>query len=326
MKREYNQKREKHTLKEDYFKQNMDYKKASCTDIRRFAEFVSCAVSEELGDGYQVKLQEIIKNNGVVLQGLIILNGNSNLSPTIYLNSFLEAYENDMPMTDIVHRILDIYRRELPVDNIDMNFFRDFEKVRDRICYRVINRERNRALLERIPHVDYLDLSICFFYSYRNEALGDGSILIYNNHAEAWKCSVSMLMQLARENTKRLYPTKLINMEEILESLIGRPNRACCMELPMYVLSNEQKVFGAGAMLCREVLQKTAKLLQEDFYILPSSVHEVIVLPVSAAGERQSMREMVREINSTQVAPEEVLSDNLYFYSRLEGCLTLLNV
>lgn len=316
MKREYNPKKEK---------QNRNYSMAGCMDIRRFAELVSCAVSEELGDGYQVKLQEIIKNNGVVLQGLIILNSNSNLSPTIYLNSFLEAYENDMPMPDIVARVLDIYKRELPADNIDMNFFRDFEKVRDGICYRVINKERNRALLERIPHVDYLDLSICFFYAYRNETLGDGSILIYNNHAEAWKCNVSMLMQLARENTRRLYPTKLMNMEEIINSFVGKQEGLCCRELPMYVLSNEQKVFGAGSMLYRDVLKQTAQLLQEDFYILPSSIHEVIVLPASAAGERKSMREMVREINSTQVAPEEVLSDNLYFYSRLEGCLSLLD-
>lgn len=296
-----------------------------CTDIRRFAEIVSRAVSEELGNDYQVKLQEVIKNNGVVLQGLVILNAGSNLSPTIYLNPFLEAYENDMPLADIVARILDIYKREMPIDNIDMDFFRDFEKVRDGICYKVISRDRNRALLERIPHIDFLDLSICFFYAYRNARLGDGSILIYNNHMETWQCSVETILGLAKKNTPRLYPDQITNMGELLESFMGAAQGKNLLELPMYVLSNEQRVFGAACMIYPDILARVGRMFQENFYILPSSVHEVILLPMHAAGDADSMRDMVREINMTQVAPEEVLSDNLYFYSCLDNHLEIIN-
>lgn len=303
----------------------VNYAEISCTDIRRFAEVVSRAVSEELGSEYQVKLQEVIKNNGVVLQGLVILSSNSNLSPTIYLNPFLEAYENGMPLVDIVARILDIYRRDMPAGNIDMNFFRDFEKVKEGICYKVISRERNRALLERIPHIDFLDLSICFFYAYRNEELGDGSILIYNNHLEVWQCSMETLLCLAKENAPRLYPWRLTNMGELLQSFMGGGRGIDPMEIPMYVLSNEHRVFGAVSMIYPDVLAEAGRMLGENFFILPSSVHEVILLPERAAGDVASMREMVREINLTQVAPEEVLSDNLYFYNRLEHHVELIN-
>lgn len=299
-----------------------NYKEAICTDIRSFAEVVCRAVSEELGGDSQVKLQEVIKNNGVVLQGLVILNGRSNLSPTIYLNSFLEAYENDMPLSDIVARILDIYKREMPSDNVNMNFFRDFEKVKERICYRIINRERNRSLLERIPHIDFLDLSICFFYAYRDEVLGNGSILIYNNHMDAWHCNVETLLRHAGENTSCIFPGEIMNMGTLLGKFAGLSDES--VEIPMYVMSNEERTFGAASILYQGALVQAGKMLHENFYILPSSVHEVILLPEHAAGPVETMGDMVREINLTQVAPEEVLSDNVYFYDRLANHIRII--
>ena len=199
-------------------------KEAACVDIRKFAELVSRVVSEELGGECQVKLQEVIKNNGVVLQGLVILSGHSNLSPTIYLNSYLEAYENGVPITAIVEQILAIYRQELPQEQVDLEFFREFEKVKKGICYKLINREKNSALLERIPHIDFLDLSICFFYAYQNEILGNGSILIYNNHMDIWNCSTEELLKLAKENTPRIYPGKLVKIGELLRGYLGISN------------------------------------------------------------------------------------------------------
>lgn len=295
-----------------------------CTDIRKFAEIVSRAVSEALGEGFQVKLQEVIKNNGVVLQGLVILNGKSNLSPTIYLNPLLEAYENHMPLSDIVARILDLYMHEMPVDNVNLNFFREFDKVKEGICYKLISRERNHALLERIPHVDFLDLSICFFYAYRDEALGNGSILIYNNHTEVWGCSTEELLKLAKDNTPRIYPWQITNMGDVIGEFLGSSDGEETYDIPMYVLNNEQKVFGAACMIYPKTLEEAGQRLQENFYILPSSVHEVILLPEHAAGTVESMGAMVREINNTQVAPEEVLSDNLYFYNRHNRHVELL--
>lgn len=274
-----------------------------CMDIRSFAETVSRAVSEELGGDCQVKLQEVMKNNGVILQGLVILTGKQNLSPTIYLNSFLEAYETGVPLVEIVAKILDIYRKDTPRDNVDMEFFREYDKVRSEICCRVINRERNRLLLEHIPHVDFLDLSICFFYAYRNPVLGNGSILIYNNHMEMWGSSTQELMKLAQENTQRLFPWKLQNMGELFEN-----------DVPMWVLSNDKRVHGAACMLYPGVLKAFADKIQENFYILPSSIHEVILLPESVVDDVEYVRNMIREVNATHVEPEEILSDSLYLY------------
>ena len=299
-------------------------------DIRSFAEMVSRAVSEELGSGCQVKLQEVIKNNGVILQGLVILAKGQNISPTIYLNSFLDAYEAGTPLVGIVTRILEIYQEDLPESDINMDFFREFEEVRPRICYKIINHGRNRGLLERIPHIDFLDLSICFFYAYQNETLGFGSILIYNSQMEMWNCSTETLLKLAQENTRRLFPWKAHDMGALLRQLaecetLGRgklpeegeeePDEEC----PMRVLTNTRRLHGATCMIYPGLLGALAGEVDENLYILPSSIHEVILVPESAVDDPEVFKDMVREVNATQVEPEEILSDNLYFYKRLEN-------
>lgn len=294
--------------------------KTECMDIRSFAEMVSRAVSEELGGECQVKLQEVMKNNGIILQGLVILTGQKNLSPTIYLNSFLDEYQAGIPLMRIVSEILEIYHRDMPKKNINMDFFRDFDKVSPGICYRVINRERNRVLLEHIPHVDFLDLSICFFYAFQNAELGSGSILIYNSHTDLWNCKTEMLMRLAQKNTRRIYPWELRNMRELIAELLEReslqlpgdvPDRR---DTPMRVLSNQRRIYGATCMIYPGVLCEAAASVQENLYVLPSSVHEVILVPESAVDDVQFVKDMVREVNATQVQPEEILSSNLYFY------------
>lgn len=284
------------------------------TDIRSFAEGVSRAVSRRLGDGCQVKLQEVLKNNGVLLQGLIILTEHKNLSPTIYLNSFWEHYISGTPMDQITSKILKVYEKDMPEGDVDMSFFRDFEKVRDKICYKLVNTAKNKALLEQIPHVDFLDLSICFYYVYEDRQLGTGAILIHNSHTEMWNCTVELLMKTARENTERMFPGKVYNMGELLAECTG-----CNVDVPMKVLSNEKRVNGAVSMIYRGVLAEIAEQLKENLYILPSSVHEVIIMPHSEVPDPEYVQKMIREINANHVEPEEILSDSLYFYNRLEN-------
>ena len=110
-----------------------------------FRTKVQRAVSEALGEEYSVELREVQKNNGVILQGLMIRRGQENVMPTIYLNSFLKAYEGGVTFADIIKKIISIYREDAVGRKIDISFFQDFEKVKDRICFRLVNREKNRS-------------------------------------------------------------------------------------------------------------------------------------------------------------------------------------
>lgn len=297
-------------------------------EIKEFAQKVQTAAQRELGDGAQVSLREIIKNNGIVLQGLVISGEGQNICPTIYLESFLQAYEAGTPLAAIVEKVLEIYRKDTPKEGVDMDFFRDFDRVKDRICYRLINREKNAELLRKVPHREFLDLAVCFHYAYRGEELGEGSILIYNTHLEAWNVAAEQLFSLAEENTRRLFAWECRSMEDALSELsgeLGKEEARQAESARMGILSNRSRLYGAACVLYPGLLEELAEENGGDFYILPSSVHEVILLDAGAEQDCGFLRDMIRDVNDTQVEPEEVLSYSLYYYdakSRTLGICT----
>lgn len=302
-------------------------------ELRDFAEKMCCVVSENLGERYQVQIQEVSKNNGVSLLGLLILNQKQNISPTIYLNAFWEAYETGMPLDELAEIILRIYLKDTPAENVDMSFFRDYGQVKERICYKLVHAGRNERLLQEIPYVEFMDLAICFYYAYEGKQLGSGSILIHNSHLELWDTNIADLMRLARQNTPRLFPWECCPMEKVIRELLeqqGEQGEAMLKEeeqeeffreMPMEILSNQKHTFGAACILYPGLLHHLAGKLAADkargctgLYILPSSIHEVILLPAQEALSRKQLCAMIQEVNETQVEPEEILSDRLYIY------------
>lgn len=300
--------------------------------IEEFTEKVRDAVEKGLGNGHRVEAKEVRKNNGVILHGLVVLEEGQNVAPTIYLDTFLEAYESGATFMSVLNRLLDICRMEAEKSSIDMEFFRSFEEVRDRICYRLIGKEGNEGLLEDMPYIGFLDLAICFHYAYHSEALGDGTILIHNSHMELWGTSAAELFGLAKRNTKRLFPWTCQSMVEVLREMAGQDAEtedaaeqdAFLQEMPLRILSNTKRTHGAACMLYPGVLDSLASKEGHDLYILPSSVHEVILLPDIGIPSATELRNMVREVNDTQVAPEEVLSYSLYRYRRTDGRVTIV--
>lgn len=294
-------------------------------EIKEFTEKVRGAIERELGEGYRVELREVTKNNGTLLQGLLIIKEEGNLVPTIYLDSFYSEYQNGRSLSGIVQVILDIYRRETPHRNFDMDFFRSYELVKDRICYRLINRQKNERLLEDVPYVEFLDLAVCFYYAYHDDAIGDGTILIHNSHIDMWKVTTRDLLRCAAENTPRLYPVYLEAMEEVLKNMLD------CNEEGMTpgdnflsVLTNQRKTDGAVCMIYPDVLHQHALQKGKNFYIIPSSVHEVLLLDDNGEESVEEIKSMIRDVNKNHLEESEILSYRLYYYDLNEKNVRIL--
>ncbi|MFG6357956.1 MAG: hypothetical protein K1W26_14220 [Acetatifactor sp.] len=288
--------------------------------LDKFLKTVQDRVQDVAGADACVQVQEVRKNNNVVLHGMSILRKGQNVSPTIYLDSFYEMMEEGTDMEHIVKKILEVYVRGLPRGNVDMDFFKDFDSVRDRIVYRLVNREKNRELLQEIPHVDFLDLAVCFCYSYENPEIGEGMILIHNTHLEMWQTSHRELMRLAERNTPRLMPAWLCSMDSALNGILDEEALAQLRQMQretgkyMYVLSNDRRCQGAAAILYPGMLARAAQQMGGSFYILPSSIHEVILLRDETQSGGRQLHEMIEDINRNQLREEEVLSDYAYLY------------
>lgn len=293
--------------------------------LEKFMKTVQDRVQDVAGADACVQVQEVRKNNNVVLHGLSILRKGQNVSPTIYLDSFYEMMEEGTDVECIVKKILEVYVRGLPRGNVDMEFFKDFASVRDRIVYRLVNREKNRDLLCEIPHVEFLDLAVCFCYSYEHPEIGEGMILIHNTHMEMWETSHRELMRLAERNTPRLMPAWLCSMDQALKGVLDEEALLQLKQMQketgkyMYVLSNDRRCQGAAAILYPGMLARAAQQLGGSFYILPSSIHEVILFRDESQSGGEQLHEIIEDINRNQLREEEVLSDYAYRYDAATG-------
>lgn len=293
--------------------------------LETFMSTVTARVQDIAGADASVQLQEVRKNNNVMLHGMTILRKGQNVSPTIYLDSFYEMLEEGMDLEHIVKRILEVYVSGLPKGNVDMEFFKDFQKVRDRIVYRLVNREKNKELLSEVPHVEFLDLAVCFYYSYEHPELGEGMILIHNTHMEMWKTCHRELMRLAEHNTPRLMPVQLSSMDNALKGILDEEALTQLRQMQretkkyLYVLSNDRRCHGAATVLYPGTLAEAARQLGGSFYILPSSIHEVLLLRDDGQSDGRQLHEMIADINRNQLREEEVLSDYAYRYDAAAG-------
>ncbi|MDE7416915.1 MAG: hypothetical protein K2N44_11585 [Lachnospiraceae bacterium] len=299
-------------------------------EFTSFTTFVRDEVEKRTGDSYRVRLNDVRKNNGVVLRGLTVMQDDSNISPTIYLNNYYEEYTNGrVTLINVVNDVMDTYNRNKVNQSIDMRSFLNYESVKQSIVYKLVNTEKNRVLLEDIPHIEFLDLSIVFQCLVSQEDLGTASILIHNVHLKLWDISVEELYQAAKENTQLLQEYEIKNMTDVLYEIMKTEDgeesddddyiSKLSDSIPMYVLSNKSRVEGAACMLYPNLIQDFADAIDSSFYIIPSSIHELLLLPAEHDEESREIKSMIREINDTQVSAEEILSYSLYFYDREEG-------
>lgn len=283
-------------------------------DFNIFVESIVAILQQKMGEDYEIRVTKVTKNNDICLTGIIMMRQTDQISPTFYLEEPYKQYCGGTDLAEIAEQIAALYKAQMKNINLDMSFFGEYEQVKDRIFHKVISYDRNRKLLEDVPHYRWCNLAIVFYYSMEEEKLGKASILIRNNHLTLWNQTKDEIYQKAQYNMKHYMPDLLVPMQELLHEMTGI--RLEENDAGMYVLTNQEKMYGASAMLYSDEIAKLAERLDSDILILPSSVHEVLLLPDDGERKYDFYRHMVKEVNNTQVEPEEILSYSLYRYSR----------
>lgn len=327
-----------------------------------FAAFTAAVMKklqDKMGDNYKISSNNVKKNNGIELTGIIVEKKGCNTSPTIYADDFYEDYLKGVSLEKIAETICGIAQKSRFTESVDLSGFTTFEKAKRQIAFKIINYEKNRTLLQDIPHKTFYNLAIVYYYSVMEPPFcGKATVLIHNQHLIKWGIDSEELSRTAMKNTPVIFPAVIENIEnamsEILkETLVNSEKEPEVMgnimteisngdwdegffirlqrelkneknKIPMYVLSNKQKLNGAACMLYPDIMKKFADEQKSDLYILPSSVHEVILLPVSEHNSPAVLLEMVTEINKTQVEEYEVLADAVYCFRRERNCIERL--
>lgn len=288
-------------------------------EYQEFLETVRKEAEVRLGHGRSAAIHRVLKNNSICLNGLVIMDKEENISPTIYLEPFYEKIKAGEDFELVFKEIMQVYEESRVKESVDISFFTDYEKVRSMLFYKLINYNANEELLTLVPHRRFLDLALVTYCLVKNEAVGSASILVYESHLEMWKITEEELFHEAEENTRAL-GTELAALKELLEEMLtGEEDIEDNEEIEMYVLSNHTRLNGAVCMTYEDELLRIAEQLDSDLYILPSSLHEVILVPVTERFSLERLSQMVHEVNTAQVEHEERLSDHAYLFKREGG-------
>ena len=307
-------------------------------EYKEFILKVKMAVEEELGKDYEVKLQQVLKNNGSLLDGLSICKCKENCAPVIYLNAYYEQFKREMPFNEIVMDIVEVFTENQDMTSGIAQAFTSFEEMKDRVVYNLIRAETNTELLKDIPHVRFLDMAVVFYLLLDRNEKGRMTALIHNNHLECCKITGDELYQIAKVNTPKLFPAKIQTLGQVLLEICkvqfgDSLNPDMIEELSeeedtassFYVLSNGDGVKGAGCILYEGCLRKLAEQQHSDLIILPSSIHEVLLVCDRGEMNYQELNEMVKCINKENVPMEDVLSDRIYRYSCADDKISLID-
>ncbi len=284
-------------------------------NYQEFVGSVTGFLRESLPGGTRLQLIPLEKNNGIIMDGLSVRKEGKRVAPMIYLDSYYREYLDGRSLRGICDQILECCEDSDFEEHFDVDFFREPERVRPTVAYRLINYEKNRELLQEIPHLPFLDLAVVFYSLLTDTPVGHATVLIRNSHLELWGKNTSWLYEAAKENTEKLLPKRLVSMEDMIYELSEGKQEPEYAGVPMYVLTNSRKSFGAACLLYDGVLGECFRRLEESYYLIPSSVHEVILIPASAVGDSRELCALVQEMNRTQVRSTEVLSDTVYLYS-----------
>lgn len=325
--------------------------------MNNFTQTILESLQQKLGNEYRVLAEKVTKNNGVVLTGIIAKKQGATAYPTIYIDQFFKKNMDQEEMQKIVDRL---YRKicDAEVEEVDLSGFTDFARARESLAFKVIHAEKNREYLKQVPYRRIHNLAIVFYYTVQEKPFcGKAVIIIKKEHMKRWQVTEEELYEAAMSNMPVKFPHMIRNIEEVMRELLesglkedlihfrgskkeeeifsddwinellGQMSDSFQAEgekIPMYVLTNKQKLQGAACMLYPGVLKGFGEKMGQDFYVLPSSVHEVILVPALPVTGPEILKDIVSDINRTQVAPDEVLADSVYFYSRKRDTLEWL--
>ena len=285
---------------------------------KNFANAVVNEIKSIIGDMGEVECREVEKNNGIILHGVTIKYENETIVPTVYIENFIDIYSVREIAKEIIAAHVDA-RKHIPY--INPEDCTDITKVIDKLCLRLVNFESNKELLKKIPYQKFYDMAIILVIELSNTM----SIKVTNEMFNDWikRFNSEIIFGVAKTNTKRNHPENIRSLIEIMAELMGLPVDVLkeIENNEMFVLTNNTKMYGAICLLYDGILEKCAEMFNGDFAILPSSVHEVILVPIDERVTIEELNEMIVDVNENEVRDEDILSDHAYIYRASTGKL-----
>lgn len=295
---------------------------------QEFTEYVKEHIKDYLPSDYEtakVSVHEVTKSNDRTLTGLTVLREDENISPTVYLEPFAEQVAQGRSMDDVLREIAEIQTTHHTHAPMEVPISIDYEQVRPMLSMKLCDPETNREYLKDKPHTPCGALAVFYRIQIDRNEDGIATAVITDNLLKAWGITKEQLHKDAVQAENERNPVQLYSMEDMMADLMfsAEPDNLFDQDgpldldfTPLYVLTNPDRLDGAAVIARDGVQEKIAELLGSNYYVLPSSIHEVLIMPDHGNMQAKELTDMVREINATQVAPADRLSGKVQYYDR----------
>ena len=287
----------------------------------KILEALKSQLEKMVEEGTEIEIHEAKKNNGIELLGVCLKKPGQSIFPTIYIDREINEVLNGR-MT--VHRLAEyVVKENRKHQRKKVPGLEGFSKemILGNVKYQLINKEMNKDKMADVPHKEFLDLVAVYRVEVKISRAEKGSFLLNNQIIKTYGITYEELDAAAKKNTgsagfsvrsmgEVMAEMGDMSVEDIEMVEAGGPG--------IFVMTNADKINGAVIMLYKEYFEKLANRLNEDLFIIPSSIHELLALPADTMSEFY-VRTMVKEVNDTEVAIDEILSYNVYRYRRESG-------
>ena len=290
-----------------------------------FKEAVRDSVDKEFGGSAEVYLKTVTKINDTEREAVAVGDNGKETESAVYLDDLYQAYQTTGRFDKCVEKVMRIFREQSGIRREDLPG--TWEEAKPGIQMRVINKEWNREYLKQMPSMYYLNFAIVFCVVLEETGEMSATVSITDDIMSRWGVNVDMLWNTALDNIRK-EAFRLSSMDVVLESMC----RAAGLETdslkeqtsfgkgicPLYVATSENQSYGARVILRADLLREFAEKRKSDFFILPSSVHELIFVEDDGKMDAGNLKRMVCDINRQPwtIAPEDRLADSIYYYDR----------
>lgn len=298
-----------------------------------FAEGVAKDIRNYLPSEYENADFQVVqknKNNGVQLIGIQVNLPGKDLSPIIYVEQFFDEIRQGEPVDEVMNRFARCIEKSGRAPFMDSGIdLMNYDSLKEHLAIKLVNTQTNRKMLQEMPHENIEDLSVICYVDFPVDSReGKATMEVRNQYLSIWNIDEKALFQQARANTQPINTPVLQTMFGTWKSLFDEDASVknlldenttefgLSSHETAYVLTNMEMKYGAAMITQPEVLNKLEQLFPEGFYVLPSSVHEVLIVPDNGEMELKMLGEMVREVNKNEVERQEVLSDRVYSYDK----------
>ncbi len=304
-------------------------------DIKEFQKKLIETINEKTENAV-IEAKEVIGNNGVKRHGLVMKGTTQYTNPVIYIDKEYERYSDEEEIDDIYdisQRIIQIYElsknedigQEEMVKNIN-----DWNWAKNKVMFTLVNTDKNKEVLKAVPSTPFLDLSYTYYIQLQNCNFENGNVRIKNEYLDRWDITLEELHKQAVKNLMKFTEEEMEPMVDVVLKILFEGNNEFKEEgtkfirevnseseySEMHVLSTTSHIYGAVYMFYSSKIKALADKLDSDLYILPSSIHELILIPVLENEEVETLREMVNQVNEESVENIDYLSDNVYRFNR----------